>query len=182
MINITNNTLSDELINQLNNYKNITWIEIGVHKGNSAYSVLTQLNIKKMYLIDPYSPLSYLQQYFGTKELVESSKETAHTLLKKFEDKIVWYEDFSENVVNNFENESIDIIYIDGNHSYDSVMLDLKNYYPKLKIGGLIIGDDYNERDVKMAIIDFSKEYNILYNTSINKLKDNIVNKFWLKK
>jgi len=42
------------------------------------------------------------------------------------------------------QTEELDFIYIDGNHSYKSAKEDILNYFPKVKIGGLISGDDYN--------------------------------------
>jgi predicted O-methyltransferase YrrM len=44
-----------------------------------------------------------------------------------------------------FSDEYFDFIYIDGNHSYDAVKDDLTKWYPKLKKGGLIAGDDYSK-------------------------------------
>jgi cephalosporin hydroxylase len=42
-----------------------------------------------------------------------------------------------------FADEYFDWIYIDGNHQYEFVLLDLESYYPKVKAGGSIVGDDY---------------------------------------
>jgi predicted O-methyltransferase YrrM len=49
----------------------------------------------------------------------------------------------SSNCVDMFDNESIDFIYIDGNHQYEFVKKDLINYVPKIKEGGIIAGHDY---------------------------------------
>jgi predicted O-methyltransferase YrrM len=38
-----------------------------------------------------------------------------------------------------------DIIYIDGSHEYDAVLSDLKAWWPILKDGGYMIGDDFAE-------------------------------------
>lgn len=37
-----------------------------------------------------------------------------------------------------------DMIYIDGSHDYPDVYQDLECYWPRLKKGGVIFGDDYN--------------------------------------
>jgi cephalosporin hydroxylase len=42
-----------------------------------------------------------------------------------------------------FADEYFDWIYIDGNHQYEFVLLDLESYYPKVKAGGFLVGDDY---------------------------------------
>ena len=44
---------------------------------------------------------------------------------------------------NNFESEKFDLIYIDGSHHSDDVMLDAIRAFQMLKVNGLIIFDDY---------------------------------------
>ena len=52
----------------------------------------------------------------------------------------------SENCHDYFEDNSVDFIYIDGDHSAESVEKDIKNYMPKLKKGGILAGHDYHEK------------------------------------
>lgn len=53
------------------------------------------------------------------------------------------------------KDESLDFVYIDGNHQYSSVLEDIKIWYPKIKNGGILAGHDYNWDSVKRAIFDF---------------------------
>jgi hypothetical protein len=53
----------------------------------------------------------------------------------------------SNQSVSLFEDESLDFIYIDGNHSYESVKEDMNIWFPKLKKGGLFAGHDYLKID-----------------------------------
>lgn len=39
----------------------------------------------------------------------------------------------------------IDYLYIDADHTYDAVTSDLECWWPHLKVGGLIAGDDYDD-------------------------------------
>ena len=57
-----------------------------------------------------------------------------------FGDKVELIQGFSANVVRRFENNSIDLIYIDGRHDYCSTLEDLEAYWQKLKIGGVMAG------------------------------------------
>ena len=41
------------------------------------------------------------------------------------------------------KDESLDFAFIDANHSYEYVLADIKAWSPKVKMGGLIAGDDY---------------------------------------
>ena len=52
------------------------------------------------------------------------------------------YRDKSENVINEFEDESIDVLHIDGNHCEKLAYQDSFNYFPKVKKGGYIFFDD----------------------------------------
>lgn len=44
--------------------------------------------------------------------------------------------------VEGFNNESLDLVYIDGRHDYESVLSDIKAWLPKVKKGGWITGHD----------------------------------------
>lgn len=52
------------------------------------------------------------------------------------------YKDRSENVINEFKYESIDVLHIDGNHCEKISYQDSVNYFPKVKRGGYIFFDD----------------------------------------
>ncbi len=54
-----------------------------------------------------------------------------------------------------------DMIYIDGSHEYWDVILDLTNYVPLAKQGGLIFGDDWTCLDVRNAVTDFAKQHSL---------------------
>jgi len=47
------------------------------------------------------------------------------------------------------------LIYIDGSHDYEDVTRDLQAYWPLLKPGGLMFGDDYDWPDVSKAVNAF---------------------------
>jgi predicted O-methyltransferase YrrM len=66
----------------------------------------------------------------------------------------------SENVVNNFDNNSIDILHIDGCHDYEYVLKDLSLYSDKITTNGIIIMDDINWPSVKSAMDTFLKSTN----------------------
>lgn len=49
----------------------------------------------------------------------------------------------SEDASRQFEDESVDIVFIDANHTYAEVKKDLNCWFPKVKVGGIIAGHDY---------------------------------------
>lgn len=42
-----------------------------------------------------------------------------------------------------FADESVDFVFIDGCHEVESVRRDIADWYPKVKVGGIIAGHDY---------------------------------------
>jgi cephalosporin hydroxylase len=63
-----------------------------------------------------------------------------------------------------------DMIYIDGSHEYWDVILDLTNYYPLLKDGGIMFGDDWTCGDVRNAVTDFTTQHNLKLSVHPNQV------------
>jgi len=51
-----------------------------------------------------------------------------------------------------------DLIYLDGSHEEADVYQDLLHFYPVAREGGLIFGDDWNWKGVKVAVTRFAQE------------------------
>ena len=50
-----------------------------------------------------------------------------------------------------FADSSLDAVFIDGNHAADAVSGEIAAWFPKLKHGGLLLGDDYQWPSVRAA-------------------------------
>ena len=61
--------------------------------------------------------------------------------------------------------EPIDFLYIDADHSYEGCKSDLQLWWPHLKVGGLIAGDDYDDPrwGVTPAWDEFEKEHDQVF-------------------
>ena len=83
--------------------------------------------------------------------------------------------DTSVNASKQFDKESIDFVFKDGDHSYESVKSDIKYWEPIVKENGLIMGHDYNWGDVARAVGENFNEVWIL--------PDNVwvASKVWLR-
>ncbi len=79
--------------------------------------------------------------------------------LKRFGDRTLLRREFSIDAANSFEDGSLDFVYIDANHQYKGITEDLKVWWAKVKIGGLMSGHDYVQRppdfEVKRAVDEF---------------------------
>lgn len=54
--------------------------------------------------------------------------------------------------VNLYGDVSLDFVFIDASHDYDSVKADIKVWLPKIKDGGLLAGHDYGSPGVSRAV------------------------------
>lgn len=77
---------------------------------------------------------------------------------------------YSTEVVKQFEDNYFDFIYIDADHTYEACLQDIKDWYPKVKSGKFLFGDDYRTltfRGVKFGVIEavnkFAKDNNIKF-------------------
>lgn len=58
----------------------------------------------------------------------------------------------SKEILDKFEDGSIDYIMVDGAHEYEPVVDDIENWWPKLKPTGTMFGDDYKLASVAEAV------------------------------
>jgi len=141
--------------------------EVGVSEGINAHGILTELDIKKLYLVDCYTIFSVKTP--GCEILqseVDRDKAKAYERLAPWESKITWLEKMSWDVTDeDIPPGSLDFVYIDGGHSYDVVSDDLKLFYGKVKIGGMIAGHDFGNpgTGVREAVFDFCDMYGITH-------------------
>jgi len=146
--------------------KNLVGVEIGVEKALNAESILRMLNIKRLFLVDPFFPYEGAYWSENASNMKAEIKigyitdfEKAKQCLSEFTDKIVFIKQKSEQAVN-FIPDDLDFVYIDGDHSYEAVKKDIENYYPKVKIGGILGGHDFNMFDVSKAVREWVDKNN----------------------
>eukprot|EP01006_Ploeotia_vitrea_P065833 TRINITY_DN93889_c0_g1_i1.p1 TRINITY_DN93889_c0_g1~~TRINITY_DN93889_c0_g1_i1.p1 ORF type:complete len:346 (-),score=36.62 TRINITY_DN93889_c0_g1_i1:338-1375(-) len=124
-----------------------TGIEIGVSRGQFAQQMLKRwTNFKKYYLIDAWKNQgdTYVDDSNKSdREMQEILTLTRARMNKYGPEKIQFIQKFSNEAVTQFEDNSIDFIYIDARHDYAGVYQDCTLYWPKLKVGGIMAGHDY---------------------------------------
>ncbi|GAG78481.1 unnamed protein product, partial [marine sediment metagenome] len=78
----------------------------------------------------------------------------------------------SDEAKGRIRNNSADLLFIDGAHHYEQIKRDISNYWPKLKIRGILSGHDYTHHKqhqgiVKAANEAFGKKLTVLKNSRI---------------
>ena len=122
----------------------ITAIEIGTGTAQTLEMVLAYSpNLKLVYTIDPYihNELSQFEAHAPV-EKQEEWKEIAKLRIDKYPDRVIKIIDTSDNAVTQTPNE-VDMVWIDGDHTAEQIVKDIINYYPKVRIGGIFGGHDY---------------------------------------
>jgi predicted O-methyltransferase YrrM len=107
-----------------------SWLEIGSNIGESATIFLGFPQTKKLHCVDNNKSCIELLQRKFLKEMSNGRCFVHHSSSA----------DFALVIPDN----SMDVVYIDADHSYESVKEDTSLYLNKVKPGGFICGHDYN--------------------------------------
>ena len=138
--------------------------EIGVWLGANAKVMLDTIPNLSLALVDPYSgPVQYDRQ--AGRSSHDKAEQHAHRLLAQFK-KAVFIRATSQHAAASFADGSMDFVYIDGNHRYDMCMLDIILWLPKVKVGGIISGHDYESSKsrqfgVQLAVDDYARSHRL---------------------
>ena len=144
-----------DIANTFSSEKEVLYVEIGCYAGGSACLMLQRPNTKVI-SIDLGKPISQSVVKNNVKKLnihenyfdyIEGSSQDEKTI---------------QNLKSLILDKKIDILFIDGDHSYTGVQEDFKKYKDFVNSGGFIVFDDYNDSkyspEVKKAVdeLDFN--------------------------
>lgn len=137
-------------------------VELGVGGGDNAESLIKKiLSIEKLYLIDPWKHYPKIIYPYGWHKISQQQQDNRYkSVVERFknDERIIVIRQESYFASESFDNNSIDFVYIDGNHNYEFVLADLTSWYHKVKKGGIILGHDFMGRPgVAKAVVDFSR-------------------------
>ena len=155
------------------------FVEVGCWKGRSAaFMAVEILNSKKKIRFD------CIDTWKGSdepKHLADKSVKEG-TLFREFVTNtapvnkiVVPFPMSSVEGAKMYHDGSLDFVFIDAAHDYDNVLLDLRSWWPKIKMGGVLAGDDYNKREVAKAVHDSFSEWTIFQGSGSGK-------QWWVKK
>lgn len=151
-----------------------TAIEVGTWRGDFAAVMCNKLAPNKFYAIDPFA---LYEGYTDKPDVNEfANQQNLDNLAARVSVRVsgmlpngrsVLLRQMSSDAVNQFEDNSVDVVYIDADHKYDPVLADIRAWYPKVKPGGILCGDDYIDGShiekfgVIPAVNDFASEYGL---------------------
>jgi len=136
-------------------------VEVGVYAGRTFRQLLVlcpDLDITGVDLYEPQpensGPEKWLPGENGHAWDHERNYNSMLAVCEKFSHRARIIKDYSVNAAKQFENNSIDFVFIDADHSYKSVCEDIDAWSPKIRAGGMIIGHDFHFPGVSKAVIE----------------------------
>src|SRR5437764_284545 len=103
------------------------YVEIGTYKGEFSAHLLAHTTPRKLYCVDPYTCYPEYLDAMNT----EMTSETIFTIAKetlRLYPNVEFIREHADTASRHFKDESVDFCYIDGNHTYKYVMLDLEKW------------------------------------------------------
>ncbi len=121
-------------------------LELGVYAGEFSEHILRHCpGVKRYYMLDPWKhldnwnkPLNVNQAEFD-KVYAEAMRRTDFAAERR-----VVLRGRTVEVIEQIPDGSLDLAYIDGDHTLKGISIDMIRTYPKVKPGGIIGGDDYS--------------------------------------
>jgi len=117
--------------------------EIGVFGGGLSRFIYSRWLGKKLHLIDRWEEVPGWRDICNKpQEQQDKLYETVKFIFKDADDVII-HRMPSLEAVKKFKDGQLDWVYIDADHTYKAIRDDLEAWVPKVRIGGLVSGDDY---------------------------------------
>ena len=166
------------LLDQIEIYKPKNFIEVGVFQGVTSRNVCeklyeinkekflfhgidifedTNINIDNKEMTIKHNKISNPFKHLVFNIILKKnlfSIDSIYSFLKKFKNNVQLYKGFSETQLPKIDMSKIDMVFLDGGHSYETVRSDLSLILKGIKKNKIIICDDYNQVDygVKKAV------------------------------
>lgn len=126
--------------------------ELGVYKGRTFLFLLKScpnLNLIGVDLWAPQPNNEGLETYENYQH--EHLEQNCRAQAKQFGDRATIIKDWTLKAVNQVEDNSLDFIFVDADHSTKAVRADIQAWWPKVKDTGAILGHDINWPIVKVV-------------------------------
>jgi len=136
-------------------------VEIGTERGRFASDICVRCPNVKLYCVDPYKSYEEIGKIYP-QELMDSIYKNAKERLAVFNCKLI--KKTSMEALGDFEDNSLDFVFIDGNHKYKYTLEDITEWTKKVRPGGVVCGHDYqkiHDFGVIEAVNKYVKDNNI---------------------
>lgn len=152
--------------------KSAVCVEIGVWRGDFSEMILQVAHPRELHLVDPWAFVpQFPERWYGGQ--IARSQTDMDAIFAAVESRfrerpqVRMHRMTSSAASRRFHDGHFDWVYVDGDHSYEGVLSDLRSWWPKVRIGGCVAGDDYQWKDehgrlsVKAAVEQFAAEMGV---------------------
>lgn len=116
--------------------------EVGVAEGRLSRQLL-ELGIEKLYLIDIWEKVPFIKGCGSFEQKWHNENyESVLKIEKDYPDSVIILKGFSYKMADIIPDESLGMVYIDGDHTYEGARADIDSYWPKLVPGGIMAFHD----------------------------------------
>jgi hypothetical protein len=143
-------------------------VEVGVQEGDYSELLLDSWRGRHLISVDPWlaAPDDEYRSTDNVEQPVHERRyETTLARLARFGERSSVWRLTSAEAAERIPRATLDFVYIDARHDYESVREDLGLWHPRLRPGGLLAGHDYVEGTfaegtfgVKRAVDEFAAE------------------------
>lgn len=133
----------------------VTWVEVGVFQGQSLAWLGVEVANKNLpvtiHAVDTFQGWPGVPQGEELRELFTfNTARIAEALGERF----VVHAKPSVEAAAEFADGSLDVVWVDADHTYEGCKQDIAAWWPKVRAGGFIGGDDWAYPGVRMATIE----------------------------
>ncbi len=118
-------------------------LEMGVYRGLNAMGLLGHYPDLHLWLVDSYCRFDDTLESWSNFDLAQAVEKTVYDT-QQFHDRRKILIMNSEDAAQLIRDRSLDFVFIDGSHQYEHVKRDIELWEPKVRVGGLLMGHDYD--------------------------------------
>ncbi len=115
-------------------------VEVGTERGFYAETLCKANPVMKLYCVDPWIAHSDYKEHVFT-NVMDRNYEITKERMTPYNCELI--RKMSRDALGDFEDESLDFVYLDGNHAFESVVHDVYEWSKKVRKDGIISGHDY---------------------------------------
>ncbi len=126
--------------------------EIGVEQGRFSEEIFRDNPDVHLFCVDPWRAYSRYKDHVSQSKLDRFFEEAQERLKGK---NATFVRKTSMEAVEDFADESLDFVFIDGNHHFDFVTPDIIYWSRKVRPGGIVSGHDYRHEGKEKPPLPF---------------------------
>lgn len=133
------------------------FVEVGAFRGRSTsflgVEIINSGKPIELYVVDHFAGSREIHALgINTEPLIVQFSNNLKPVSTELAGRFLVYDGKSVEAAKQFVDCDLDFVFLDGSHETPDVIADIESWYPKIKPGGVIAGDDYSWKSVQIAV------------------------------